>query len=157
MNLSDRIVSLLRTAVPTLWGMAIAYVLGRWPAVRDFFDAFGVDLTSPQVAGAVTGAVVVLWYALWRWLEPRLPDWLTRLVLGSAAAPSYSAEHAGPPAEAGASPSPVRCGVCSSPRSSPCSRSSGCREAPRPPALPHRAADRRRPHRGRPDRRRVAL
>lgn len=29
------------------------------------------------------------WYAIWRILEPRLPDWLTRVVLGSAVAPSY--------------------------------------------------------------------
>jgi hypothetical protein len=28
-----------------------------------------------------------------RWLEPRLPDWLTRAVLGSAKTPVYPGKH----------------------------------------------------------------
>ncbi|GII98400.1 hypothetical protein CLV28_0722 [Sediminihabitans luteus] len=91
MNLSDRMTSFLRTAVPVLWGWLWSLLLGRFTGLGDVLTDLGVDLTSPAVVGAITGAVVLAWYALWRWAEPRLPDWATRLVLGAATAPAYRA------------------------------------------------------------------
>ncbi|GAA2242564.1 hypothetical protein GCM10010401_14350 [Rarobacter faecitabidus] len=92
--LSDRVVSILRTAVPTLWGSAVVWLLALIPALESVRDA----LLSTGVRELVVGVAIVVWYALWRWLEPRMPDWLTRLVLGSARAPGY-ALLAGPVAE----------------------------------------------------------
>lgn len=41
------------------------------------------------LGAALTGTILVLWYSLFRWLEPKLPAWLTVLVLGSNKAPIY--------------------------------------------------------------------
>jgi MFS superfamily sulfate permease-like transporter len=53
-------------------------------------DALTTLLQSEVVLGLLVTVAIAVWYALARWLEPRLPDWLTRLVLGSAAAPTYA-------------------------------------------------------------------
>lgn len=87
----DVIVSYLRTGVPIVWGWLVAQLLGHWDWLAKTLESAGVDLQSGAVVGAVTGLVVFLWYALWRWLEPRLPDSVTRLVLGSSRAPAYAA------------------------------------------------------------------
>lgn len=91
-TLSDRAVSTLRTAVPVAWGSLVGLVLG-WvaphlpgdlgPLLADFLG--GEEALTFVVALAIAG-----WYAVWRRVEKRIPDWLTRIVLGSAAAPSYS-------------------------------------------------------------------
>lgn len=88
-GLSDRVVSWLRTVVPGAWAALIAWLLGRWPALADLLASWGVDLTSPMVASWVVALVLAAWYAGWRWAEPRLPAWLTRLVLGASRAPTY--------------------------------------------------------------------
>ena len=46
-------------------------------------------IALPILAAVISAA----WYAFWRWLEPRLPDWLTRAVLGSARTPTYQGKH----------------------------------------------------------------
>ena len=79
--------SILRTVVPLLWGSFIGWLLGLIPALeplRETLLGYG-DFAVPFIGALITGA----WYALWRWLEPRLPDWLTRILLGSAKAPTY--------------------------------------------------------------------
>jgi hypothetical protein len=43
------------------------------------------ELALPILIAVITAA----WYALCRWFEPRMPDWLTRALLGSARAPVY--------------------------------------------------------------------
>lgn len=83
--------SILRTVVPALWGGFIGWALTLVPALeplREQLLAYG-DLAAPIIGAVIIGA----WYALWRKLEPRLPDWLTRILLGSAQAPVY-AKHA---------------------------------------------------------------
>jgi len=79
--------SILRTVVPALWGAAITWLLGVAPALAPLQgQLLGLsDLILPVITAVIIGA----WYALWRWLEPRLPDWLTRAVLGSAKTPVY--------------------------------------------------------------------
>ena len=83
--------SIIRTLVPALWGSVITWLLGVAPALAPLEgQLLGLaDLAVP----IITAVIVGLWYAFWRWLEPRLPDWLTRTVLGSAKAPSYDGKH----------------------------------------------------------------
>lgn len=79
--------SILRTVVPALWGSVIGWALTIVPVLeplRADLLAYG-DLAVPVIGAAIIGG----WYALWRWLEPKLPDWLTRVLLGSASAPVY--------------------------------------------------------------------
>jgi hypothetical protein len=83
--------SILRTVVPALWGSLIAWLIGVLPILAPLeADLKGLaDIILPVLTAIIIGA----WYAFWRWLEPRLPDWLTRAVLGSAKTPAYPAKH----------------------------------------------------------------
>jgi hypothetical protein len=90
--LSDRAVSWLRTAVPVAWGTVMAAILRTLSPYLpgDLGTALATWLGSETTIALVTAAAIAGWYALWRWVEPRIPDWLTRLVLGSARPPSYA-------------------------------------------------------------------
>lgn len=91
-SLGDRGASYLRTFVPIVWGAIVAQLLA-WaaPLLPGDVGASLDQLLSSEVAlGFITAVAVAVWYWLWRLIEPRLPDWLTRLVLGSAAAPTYA-------------------------------------------------------------------
>lgn len=79
---------ILRTIVPALWGSFIGWALALAPVLeplREQLLTYG-DLAVPIISAIIIGA----WYALWKWLEPKLPDWLTRILLGSAKTPSYN-------------------------------------------------------------------
>lgn len=78
---------LLRTIVPSLWGSCIAWLIGVLPTLAPLQGQLTglADLALPVITAVIIGA----WYALWRWLQPRLPDWLVRAVLGSAKTPVY--------------------------------------------------------------------
>lgn len=81
------LISILRTIVPALWGSVIGWTLTLLPVLeplRADLLAYG-DFAVPVIAAVIIGG----WYALWRWLEPLLPDWLTRILLGSAKSPVY--------------------------------------------------------------------
>ncbi|WP_154605975.1 hypothetical protein [Arthrobacter sp. AQ5-05] len=79
--------SILRTIVPALWGSFIGWALALIPAMEPLRAQL---LTYGDLAAPIIGAVIIgAWYALWRKLEPRLPDWLTRILLGSAKTPTY--------------------------------------------------------------------
>ena len=86
--------AILRTVVPALWGSFIAWLVGLLPLLAPFqSDLTGLaDIALPVITAVIIGA----WYAFWRWLEPRLPDWLTRAVLGSAKTPTYGTADSGP-------------------------------------------------------------
>lgn len=93
-SLSDRAVSTLRTVVPAVWGSLVALLLG-WVAPHlpgDLGQRLADVLGGEATVTLVVTATITIWYALWRQVEPRIPDWLTRIVLGSAASPSYSPE-----------------------------------------------------------------
>ncbi|WP_402465824.1 hypothetical protein [Isoptericola aurantiacus] len=83
--MNDKVTSWLRTAVPALWGSAVAWLLARYALPVEVADL----LQSPVATSAVVALAIGAWYALWRWLEPHLPAWATRLVLGSNSAPTY--------------------------------------------------------------------
>lgn len=83
--------SILRTIVPALWGSLIAWLIGVLPILAPLeADLLGLaDILLP----IITAVIIAGWYAFWRWLEPKLPDWLTRAVLGSAKTPTYQGKH----------------------------------------------------------------
>ena len=91
-QLSDLAISRIRTAVPALWGAIVAQLLAWLAGVIpvDLAQALADALTTPAALAFAVTAATVLWYWLWRWLEPRVPDWLVSLVLGYAKAPSYA-------------------------------------------------------------------
>lgn len=81
----DYVISVIRTAVPALWAMLVTFLVSLIPGVHDFVTAgtlinYGVPLTALVLAG---------WYALVRKFEPKLPAWLTVLLLGSNKTPTY--------------------------------------------------------------------
>ena len=83
--------SILRTIVPYVWGLFIGWLITVLPVLQPLEEQLlGVaELALPILVAVISAA----WYAFWRWLEPRLPDWLTRAVLGSARAPQYDGRH----------------------------------------------------------------
>ncbi|WP_186372402.1 hypothetical protein [Arthrobacter woluwensis] len=87
--------SILRTIVPAIWGALISWALSLIPALEPLREQLLAQdaVIVPIVYAVITGA----WYAFWRWLEPRLPDWLTRALLGSAKAPTYQGRHMAEP------------------------------------------------------------
>lgn len=93
--MNDRITSWLRTITPKVWGATITALL-VWLAIHapwiiDGLNLLEIDLLSAPVLLVVDTIVTAAWYAAWRWVEPRLPAWLTKTVLGSAKAPTYVA------------------------------------------------------------------
>jgi len=81
-SVKDWGLSWIRTGVPLLWGYLLTLVATRFPDVHALLE-------NPQVLAAVVGAVTLLWYAIMRKIEHRLPPWLTRFVLGANTAPQY--------------------------------------------------------------------
>lgn len=91
--MSDLVASWLRTVVPGLYAAAIGSVLA-WLAshaswVLDLLDLLNIDPQSTVFVAGVVTLVLAGWYAGWRKLEPYIPAWLTRVVLGSAKTPLY--------------------------------------------------------------------
>ncbi|WP_075846552.1 hypothetical protein [Saccharomonospora sp. CUA-673] len=81
--MSDRLTSWVRTVVPALWAALVAWFVGLGlPA--EFADTLGGLADELIVPAALAGV-----YALVRWVEPRLPQWLARLLLGSSRPPAY--------------------------------------------------------------------
>ncbi len=91
-TLSDRGASYLRTIIPTLWGSLVGQLLiavsPHLPG--DVVGTLREWLSGPTAVAFVSAVGIALWYVVARKLEPMLPDWLTRIVLGSAAAPTYA-------------------------------------------------------------------
>lgn len=83
--------SVLRTVVPAVWGTTIVQVVAvlgpHLPG--DLGPALAGWLASETTVALVSAAAVALWYAVARRVEQHIPDWLTRVVLGSAARPAY--------------------------------------------------------------------
>jgi hypothetical protein len=86
-TLSDKMVARLRTVVPALWGSALAWILVNATWLPEPLVDF---LQEDVVTVLFTSLVILGWYWLWQRLEPRLPAWLTRILMGSNQTPSYS-------------------------------------------------------------------
>ncbi|MGV9298652.1 DUF6519 domain-containing protein [Amycolatopsis sp. NPDC003676] len=83
-QLGDHFTSWLRTVVPGLWSALVAWLvsLGLPASVTDAVSGLGNQVIVPVVLAIV--------YALLRQLEPQMPPWLTRVLLGSNRPPSYA-------------------------------------------------------------------
>ncbi|WP_043843489.1 hypothetical protein [Amycolatopsis taiwanensis] len=83
--MNDKITSIVRTVVPGTWAALVAWLvgLGLPAAVTGWLSGLGGTVTELAALAAVYIAVRVV--------EPRLPGWLVRVLLGSAVQPSYSA------------------------------------------------------------------
>ncbi|GAA1022012.1 MULTISPECIES: DUF6519 domain-containing protein [Amycolatopsis] len=83
-QLGDHFTSWLRTVVPGLWSALVAWLvsLGLPASVTDAVSGLGNQVIVPVVLAIV--------YALLRQLEPQMPPWLTRILLGSNRPPSYA-------------------------------------------------------------------
>ncbi len=81
---SNYVVSHLRTLVPIMWGAAVTWLIDRYvPAIPRGLA------TDPAAISAATSVATFGWYALFRWVEPHLPAWITALTLGHPSPPRY--------------------------------------------------------------------
>lgn len=87
-NLRDYGISVIRTAVPAAWGYFLTWVATQVPALADVLN----DPSAVGVSGFLVLVLTTVWYLLMRWVEPKLPAWLTVLVLGANARPAYSGQ-----------------------------------------------------------------
>lgn len=83
--MSDYVRSILRTVLPGAWAALVLWLvsLGLPQAAADWLAS---ETVATKVVEVATLAVV---YAFVRWVEPHIPDWLTRILLGSAKPPTY--------------------------------------------------------------------
>ncbi|MGI8308782.1 hypothetical protein [Saccharopolyspora hattusasensis] len=81
--MSDQLRSWLRTVVPAAWSALVAWLVtaGAPDWLTDPLGDAGLTLVVPIVLAAV--------YAGLRKVEPHLPPWATRVLLGSNTPPSY--------------------------------------------------------------------
>jgi len=84
--MSDQLRSTLRTVVPGIWSALVAWLVsvGAPAAVTDALGAAFEPVIYPLVLAGV--------YAALRAVEPKLPAWLTRILLGSNEVPKYTTE-----------------------------------------------------------------
>lgn len=80
--MTDKVISLIRTYVPIWTAAALVWLASALDIVIPEEGATGVILVVVAVAQG-------LWYALIRWLEPRLPSWLRVVLIGSTKQPAY--------------------------------------------------------------------
>jgi len=83
--MNDRITSHLRTLVPYAWALLLGW-LAQQGAPQLLADALG-QVPEEVLIWVVAAAV----YSVFRVVEPYLPGWLVRVLLGSARQPSYGA------------------------------------------------------------------
>jgi hypothetical protein len=85
MTWSDWLRSVVRTVLPGAWAAFVLW-LASLGLPQSFTDWLASDTVATHVLELAAFAVV---YGFVRFIEPHLPDWLTRLFLGSAKAPTY--------------------------------------------------------------------
>lgn len=84
--MSDKVIAWLRTVLPGLWATLVTYVMVHFALP----DGLGVVLNSFGEMVAFPAVLAVV-YPILRWLEARLPDGVSRLLMGSARPPTYGA------------------------------------------------------------------
>ena len=89
--MSDVVVSWIRTAVPAIWAAAVTWLLSAVDWLAPALEFLQLDPTSPGVVAGVVVVAIAAWHGIWRKIEPHVPDWLSRLALGSSRQPTYPA------------------------------------------------------------------
>lgn len=81
-------ISIVRTIVPAIWAWAVTQLVTALPIL----EPLRADLLEyAEPLAALVGVIAFgAWYALIRWLEPRMPEWLAKALFGSAQRPEYS-------------------------------------------------------------------
>ncbi|KUM34917.1 hypothetical protein AR689_12540 [Arthrobacter sp. EpRS71] len=74
-------------------GSFITWAIGLLPVLEPHREDL-LEYGTPLLA-IIAAVLIAAWYVFWRWLEPRIPDWLTRAFLGSAKTPEYGKHEAG--------------------------------------------------------------
>ncbi|MGL3805830.1 hypothetical protein ACSYDW_06995 [Paeniglutamicibacter sp. R2-26] len=78
---------ILRTIVPAFWAGVVGWLIGFVPAMEPLRELL---LAQSDVITAFVGAVLLGgWVAFANWLAPKLPDWVARILMGSAKTPIY--------------------------------------------------------------------
>lgn len=91
MTNQDRIIALIRTVVPALYGSVLAWLIGKVPAVADAFAWLSATFEQDVVAAFESAFVVLIiagFYAAARWAGARWP-WLEKWLLGRSLVPVY--------------------------------------------------------------------
>lgn len=82
--LSDRAVAWIRTVVPGAWAALVAVLVVKFPALQPVAGSLG------GFGGVIVlAAALALWKLVFGWLEPRLPSWLTTVLLGYPVSATY--------------------------------------------------------------------
>jgi hypothetical protein len=83
--MSDYVRSVVRTVLPAAWSMFVLWLvsLGLPQSAADWLAS---ETVATKVVEVTALAIV---YGFVRWIEPHMPDWLARLLLGSAKPPTY--------------------------------------------------------------------
>lgn len=83
--MSDWLRSVLRTVLPGAWSAVVLWLasLGLPQVAVDWLNSESVATQVVQLA------VFAIVYGFIRYIEPHIPDWLTRVFLGSAKPPVY--------------------------------------------------------------------
>lgn len=85
MTASDWLRSVVRTVLPGAWSAFVLW-LASLGLPQSFTDWLNSETVATQVVQLAAFAVV---YGFVRYIEPHIPDWLTRVFLGSAKQPTY--------------------------------------------------------------------
>lgn len=95
MTINDRIVATIRTLVPALYGVGIAWLIRQIPAVADglawLSTQLGTDVTV-LLQGILTAAVIAGYYWCARAAGARFPA-LERWLLGRSLTPTYTKDN----------------------------------------------------------------
>ena len=87
--LKPLLISLLRTVVSSAWVLFIGWLIVAVPAFQPLEQQL---LAVPElILPVLVSVAAAAWYTFWRWVEPKLPNWLTAALLGSAKTPVYPA------------------------------------------------------------------
>ena len=86
-NIDDVVVRNLRTVVPVAWGSIVSFLIQF--IASDISEPINDALRSEPVGVAVTALTIWVWYLIWSKVSHLIPDWLTKLVMGSEKEPTY--------------------------------------------------------------------
>ena len=81
--MSDRVVALLRTAVPAAWGTFLLWLATVLPVSEDLMAQLG-----PVGTSVLAPIAVAVWYAVARKVEAHVPGWLRAILSGHPALPT---------------------------------------------------------------------
>lgn len=82
--MTDKVTALVRTVVTAWWASVVTWLVGLG------IPAPAADWLHGALDVIVLPTVLAVVYAAIRWVEPRLPVWLRRVLAGSTRTPTYT-------------------------------------------------------------------